>query len=555
MTTDDSISFIREVYHEYRMSLRRYRKPGSFMPVLVEALRVLPGDDWLTSLRVDYRPPGFPSLASREGHATCQATRWWCDLLFIQLNARDSVALADSMLQTARIRMPAHVRCIWGDVSILIADGALRKRYEEMSCDQRAEFEERFWWLTDPHHSIAGNERRTDHVARSVLLRRSTETGFATLNGWGWGLIMINRAEHVFRGTDPKSSEQPGAATAADSVAPGMRGPTVLIRRAKEEIHRSSPMGSGGINGTLARAERMVLARPIVSYRRSVPLQFVPGAGALADPFHAEPSDWTLDAPKPRETGYATVPGSYTPLDRQHAYFLRGDSARLVVVSVVPRGSALDRGILRAALAVSRAPDDPPRVLRTPGGPRFGLTMTVPIDSHLVSLEVFSLGANWGRARFGAVPPTLTGQRVRLSDVALFDPQSVERATPIGLESVVERMHGTSRYAATSIVGLFWELYGLRDGEQAALSVNAVREPSDGIVRSALGLFIGRAAPDSALRVAWTDLPAAGRGIEPRTIALGLATLEPGRYVLTLRAEVPGEPPAVVHRRIEIVKK
>ena len=94
LSVADSLAAQRRVYDAYRLmiterfALRRPLRAAEFRRRFTHALQVLPGDEWLTSLRADHQISGWPSLGSTEGHGSCAASQWWCDLLFVYVNQR-----------------------------------------------------------------------------------------------------------------------------------------------------------------------------------------------------------------------------------------------------------------------------------------------------------------------------------------------------------------------------------------------------------------------------------------------------------------------------------
>jgi hypothetical protein len=582
ISAEDSLDAQREVYHPYRRMItlrgpvwapRRAHYRRELLKRLPIGLGLIPGDDWLASLQLTYAVPGRPSIGSREGLAACQTSRWWCDLLFVYVNQRAGrYAAADSLLEEALVRMPPEVRCVWGDVSMLITESAVRKQYERMACDERARFEDRLWWLADPVHSVMGNERRVDHFAREVSLRRSLEEDIASVPGYGWGLTMVRKATQDLNAADVVPVALAALVPANGKGRPPSP-PKGFLWRAYDVRKKADPLDDAEKGRDwFSRYETALRAHSVAPSRGAAPLQYVPAAVALEAPFLAEPRDWDPVAKRPMETSYALVAGTYGALDHQHAFFLRGDSARLVVVTDVRTSDVLRRGLVRAALAVSRSPTDERRVVRTPGGPRFELSMMVAPDSMLASLEVFALGANWGRVRFGAVPPglsarsaddpagttqrqTATRQRLRLSDVALFDAPALDTSQAIDLETVLPSVHATTRFVQGTKLGLFWEVYGLQPGDTAAFSVRALREPASVEARTAARLGRRAQPAEPVMGVSWKDSPAEGKEIEPRRVIVDLSSLAPGWYSIELAAGVNADIRATVVKRIEITRR
>lgn len=107
------------------------------------------------------RPVTALDLASE-----CSAERTWCGLLMGLALHRNGRALdAESAFRSALDESP--LECLLRDVGPLLDDTA-RELYASWSCNERSEFDRRFWWMTDPSLAEAGNPRWVEHVARGV---------------------------------------------------------------------------------------------------------------------------------------------------------------------------------------------------------------------------------------------------------------------------------------------------------------------------------------------------------------------------------------------------
>src|SRR6266581_3310966 len=141
------------------------------LAALREAGAALPGDEWIVGQRVRYLLEDSQPASAALVAAQCRAALWWCEVLAgLVRHATGDFAAADSTFATALADMPADERCRWGDLSPLL-EGELAERYRRLDCDARAAFEARWWWLAQPLYSHAGNDRRTEHFARVVMVR------------------------------------------------------------------------------------------------------------------------------------------------------------------------------------------------------------------------------------------------------------------------------------------------------------------------------------------------------------------------------------------------
>ena len=99
-------------------------------------------------------------------------------------------------------------------------------------------------------------------------------------------------------------------------------------------------------------------------------------------------------------------------------------------------------------------------------------------------------------------------------------------------------MLGSTRLEEGARLGVFWEVYGVREGETLSFELTLEREIG-GLVDRLTGFFPG-GSQEGRGRVAWTE-PAAGE-THPRGITLNLSDLRTGEYILVLTVQWPGQP-------------
>jgi hypothetical protein len=478
---------------------------------------------------------------------------------------RTRSAAADSMLLSALTNMPAHVRCIWGDVAMLISEGSARRDYEHMSCDERREFEDRLWWLSDPLLSTPLNERRLEHYAREVNMRLDSERSYTSRSrsgtpGLAFSLKAMRRATHLMHGTDILQEPVEIAVPFDPATAPRGRFDGFLDRAA-DALGWSNPIWHGRpmdaryeptLWGRMDTILRKISVGPAPRDFPAARLHFIPLVDAIHTPLLAHAEHWDLQLLRPREWAWSPV-GHIVPLDHQHAFFRRGDSARLAFITDISTVPFLHGTLNRAALVHSRSPHSVPVVHRLSGGPRYVFSPLVPADSMLLSLEVVALGRGGGRTRFGAAPRPTPAGRLAVSDILLLQASSDADAPATDLESALPRALANTAVREKSALGLFWEIYGLAAGERPQITVSAIREPGGIFARAIGGLFGGSRSGE--LLVSYPDVAASGEGIEGRTLTLDLSALSSGRYVFEIRVELPGEAPAGATRRVELVRR
>jgi hypothetical protein len=295
--------------------------------------------------------------------------------------------------------------------------------------------------------------------------------------------------------------------------------------------------------------DRAIRLRPI---GKGSLLQFIPAMQAITSPFLSRPWDWQLHQTPAHELGFSTV-GDIAELDAQHAFFVRGDSARLVVISDHSQNPLLLRTPSSASLVLSKSPRSVPDIYYSAEGSRHEFSVLVAPDSALASVEVRTRSDQWGRVRFGVAPSARSDSRIGVSDVVLYHPGAPHTAPDAGLESIQRYLFGTTRIAQGAVTGIFWEVYGLLPGEQPRLRLTVSGTQPASTARPDVRPAIGSDQP--AVSIEWSDSPASGNTITPRGTLLDLSRLAPGWYTLELRVALDGVPPASTSRVIEIVHR
>ena len=521
-----------------------YRRPRELIPQARARVRAayakwsptIPGDDWLAGLRISFPMPGGKMSTTLPGLPDCQASEWWCEMIYTFILWRNNRFVdAQLMLQNAQAHMTPQIRCVWGDVSMLIDIAKERARYEKLGCAERAAFEERLWWLADPLFSESGNERMMDHYARAVNLRLATEQSIPHVDGYPWALRATRNATQQFSAAHVGLEDMNPAASAIGSQSKAFKGPEGFLAVASRLM-----LEANYFSANLSSIERAMQHRIVggpAPKGIAAQQQFVPAFAALQSPFQALPQDWNLSPQVRRESGRSPV-GPMVALEAQHAFFARGDSARLVVVSEPARTSLLAGALTRAALAYMRSPRDSAVIHRIGGRTRYEFSPTVPADSMVVSLEVLAIERGAGRVRWGAAPPWRATDALRLSDLLLLGTGSTgESPTDLSLDSAIARALPTTTISRTSKPGVYWETYGTEAGAvpEFEIRMERVQSPRATPNVSAKG---GTAA--TSLNQ-WAGRISAGGAIEPGQIVLDVSTLEPGYYRLSLRVVVSGK--------------
>jgi hypothetical protein len=484
------------------------RRREALLAALAAAHRRLAGDRWIVGQRVRYLVEAGRAAEAVEVAGRCAGDAAWCASLGgLALHAAGDAAGADSTFAAARDARPEEERCRAGELEPLL-DGALARRYRDLSCADRTAFEARWWWLARPLYSTPGDDWRAEYRARLTMARLHADAATAYSLAWGKDL---------------------------DEMMARYGWPTAWSRGREHPGLGSSPPS-------------------IVGHDPSPAYAFAPSRAAFDDPTGATAEGWNL-SPRRAPARYAPA---YARLFRQTvphivSVFRRGDSALVVAAWDVGEDSAFARHRVDAALVLTRAPDEPIRLTRAPGaGPRGVITLAAPWERQLFSLELLAPEPRHAaRARYAIDPGGPRDAGVALSDILPFrggDP------LPASLEEALARVRHVPSVRRGDTLGLYWESYGLSDEHVPMRVALAVVPEQPGLVRRA-GERLRMVDPRTPLAFAWEErLPPAG-AVRPRAIAIDLGAAAPGRWTVELRIEAAGHPPILVTRPIEIVER
>ncbi|HEV2749550.1 MAG TPA: hypothetical protein VGV12_03390 [Gemmatimonadales bacterium] len=471
---------------------------------LAEAAAHLPGDPWIAGQRARYLVEDGQAAEAVTAARACRSTPWWCSALAgYALHAAARFEEADSAFSAALRSMPDDERCRWHDIAPLLP-GDLRGRYERMSCEERAAFESRWWWLAAPLLSRPGNDRRTEHFARLTLAEITSTSSTAYDERWDDDLreVLLRFGRDVYWTQEPSP-------------------------------YVSNP-------------------KPFITGHERVPaFHFVPSGEVVDAPERATPADWRLDADRPQEWYAPSYADRFTRLDAQVAAFRRSDSCVAIASYDASHNPMLAHQAALATLVMAR--DERSRVLAQRetqlDGPEV-LSTTVTCEPQLLSLEIVPAKARWvARLRYGMN----FGKRDGVSDLLLIEPFD---SLPTDLASALHHVLATTRIPAGGRLGLFWEVHGLSPAGEMVTTSLAVRPQGGGWLRhtvEALGLAARRAAVD----LEWDEVMAPASNGDPtvaeRAITLDLAGVPPGLYRIELIVTARGRAPFTTSRDIEIV--
>jgi hypothetical protein len=483
-----------------------------FLDTLGRLARVAAGDEWIAGQHVRYLLEAGRTADAIAAATVCRSTPWWCDALSgLALHQAGEHLRADSAFANALARMPDEQRCRWTDISFLI-EGDAAKQYRRLPCSDRAGFERRFWWLSDPLYSRPGNDARTEFFARRTM---------------SWLEQHARSAYNLSWGSD------------VDELLMRFGWPTWWTRD-----HPSSLAGN---------------APPSIVGHEPTPSFFFHPADRLleTDPADAQPGDWQPTSPRPSARYAPAYAASFSVLRTHVSVFRRGDSAIVVAAYEPPDDSLFDDGVIEAALALGSDEAATMTVVRRrlDGRAAEPLVATVAWAPMLASVELTAAKRRGvARARLGLRPDDARRRgaagRLALSDILLY--RAVD-STARSVEDVSRYALGTARIALGGRVGVYWELYGLRPaGEPLSITLSVERVGIGWTTRAAER--VGLATKATPLRVRWQEVPKRDNGVASRAITIDLSALPAGRYRMHLMVAADDGSTAVSERFVELFK-
>jgi hypothetical protein len=482
-----------------------------FLGALADAARVVKSDEWIVGQHIRYLLEAGRTADALAAAVDCWSTPWWCDALRgLALHQAREYARADSAFTSALAGMSAEQRCRWTDISLFVG-GDAAKRYRRLPCSGRAAFERRFWWLSQPLYSRAGNDVRTEFFARRTMSRLEQHARSAYNLSWG---------------------------SDVDELLMRFGWPTWWTRD-----HPSSLTGNAPPS--------------IVGHEPTPSFFFHPTDGLLeASPADAQPDDWEPTTKRPSARYAPAYAASFSELRTQIAVFRRGDSAIVVAAYEPPQDSLFDDGVGEAALALGSNETTPMTVVRqrveqSPVQPLVARAAWAPMIASVELTAATRRGV--ARARLGVRPDGRRSGahgRLALSDILLHGAADSAAAS---LEDVSRHALGAARTATGGRVGIYWELYGVRPaGEPLSVTLTVERVGIGWRTRAAERLRL--AATATPLRVRWQEMPRRDNGIASRAITIDLSALPAARYRMQLLVTADDGSSAVSERLVELYK-
>lgn len=535
-----------------KAAIKIREKRAAVIALLDSAAAIDPGNSWILGqrirLNVDQKEYARASLLAAEhcynGRALCAMFEGW-----VLANSGNRKG-AEAAFEYAASKLTMEDRCNFLYASMLL-EGDERRKYEAMSCSDRAPVDERFWWLADPLWIKPGNERLAVHMERQTLLLLKAA---------------LTTDEHF-----DYRVKYGGVAVAEMLLRYGW--PSVFYYdRVQNENH----------NGWLGFTDSTTNS----SHEYTRPRYHSTPSLALAQDFSAmKPADLAdLTAPwKPRDNAYDQFwwpiehfqrAGPVIAMDLQAAMFRRKRGPWLTIAADPRSGERLTNVMLPSyttALVAMNGPRDTARSSTTPtrlevtGGTV--ATLNVKPGLQVVSAEVLDMdrdSAPAARARFAITAPpsldSLAKGALDVSDAVLFMPPKTDDDLPRSAIDALERMLPSTELTSDR-VGVFFEMYGVAPNDSVEITLTVISEDQPGFLRrfgSKLG--VGQATPGSFV-VRWEPgqpgTTAAystidGHGVATRAIILNLATLKSGKYALEVGVSWIGKAPEVSRREFTL---
>lgn len=475
----------------------------ALLAVLDRVAATIPGDPWVAGQRVRYLVEAGRADEALAAARGCAAEPSWClRLAGHALHVAGRFAEADTAFDAALAAMPDSTRCRWLRVGDALEDD-LRGRWEHADCSRREGLARRTWRLGAPFYLAGHDELRTAVLAR--LTRSDIESDAQSPRGLRWGDDLTELTLRYGWSSWFTRSEPPMGSMAPPSVV-------------------GHDIGPG--------------------------FTFVPSAAAVDSAWSAPGSAWPLDRTAARF--------SYTPayvrriheLPHTLAVFRRADTLLLVAAYDVAGDTAFHGRPMDAGLFAIDSAGVVRGSVRHGAGEHGVLELRVPSGAYAVSVEVLDRDDRAGaRARYGLGARATTDS---VGDLLLVRPGDHDVAT---LDEALARAYVTSRISRRDRLGLYWELPRRFAGASGTGEVEmslALEPVRDGGVLRSLARRIGLGDHRRSLRLAWRDRRRSG-GVGPRSMALDVGRLAPGRYELRLVARPDDGPVVEARRAIELL--
>ena len=464
-----------------------------FIGELERAVRRRPGDPYAVA-QAAYGvarlgdPDGALELAER-----CEAARWWCDLVLGMANQRAGRSVdASGHFLTGLLGADPELACRLTDIAYLL-DGRDLETYAALPCPgpERSEFEERFWWLSDPLLTRPGNDRRTEHLARR------------------FELLLHERL---------RLAVDPDFRFDADAMS------EMLLYM--DEVTRRGPPDSWDHTGRWRSDE--------AARHRFTPASLVVD-GVQALRYELEAARW--------DEGY--TPAEYGPVHEVPGQVARFRDADSLFLAVAADLTAAPINPLETRFVASGGPTGPFVGLGLPRGDlRPSFTTRAEAVPMVVAVEALDGYGGASRMREGVLP--LADAPLALSDPLVVDPLLPE--LPATREEAARAMLPRLWIGSSEELVVYWEVYGLEEGQPLDMSVSIQREGA-ALVMRVLRSLTGRSDAPATV-ISWTE--EATGPTHRMSLAIQVDALDAGPHHLTIEATGPDGTAATSIRRFEV---
>ncbi len=431
---------------------------------------------------------------------SCEAARWWCDLVLGMAHQRAGREdQAEVHFRAGLEGADEKLACKLTAVDELL-DEFDKRIYEGMTCAQRMDFAETFWWVSDPMLSIPGNDRWAEHINRRFELLLHTR------------LVQETRTD-----------------------IEGSRGAFTNLHRDYHETH----VVRRGFEDSWSLARDMFKSWTSMEAAR---FRFIPVASIS---WGFDSLRYEINATEHTEGYTPTDYGPFWDLPAQFARFKDGSSA------VVAAAAQLDDAPLDpsgARFFASPGPGGLPTILGpVEGETRPSFSTEVPSIPLLMGIEAMDDRGTVARVRQGLQP--LEEGTVTLSDLLLVEPGGVD--LPKDREEAVATMLGKTTIERGDEMVVFWEVYGMAPGSPMEISISIAGRVEGLITRIRRALGVRPRTPAPVLT--WSER-AVGR-THPMAVGIDIGTLEDGVYDLNIAVgDLYGDKGAAV-RRFEVDRR
>lgn len=470
-----------------------------------------PTNDFVSGQLVSFAiKDGDPGRAIQAA-SRCAGTRWWCQAL--RGYARHTLTPGsgqvhfDSAAVNARPgtlifgREPVPgvrdrgLKCEWSDAGFLLAESPPSG---SEPCAEPAAQNERFWWLSDPLWSEAGNARHSEHIARLVAVRLMYDRGWQDSSDDYWW-----QSHNV-----------------------------------QEEWVRN------GFYNSWRKSVRFRAGQPDTTHTLYVDggYSFTPDKERLADPMASTSADWAVEWNHGPER-MITADEWHSITREQTSVLRRGDSLLVVAAARLPV-LATSLEAVRGSLVVGRPTDRAVRAQPADVSSTGVLRGSIRVEASDWIASIEAQGPGWvGRARFGAPAPVLD------------DGFGISRPALVSTELVSDRLSLADAILPSATVqptgvGVYVEAYGVEDGE--TMEVRMALETTERGFLGRLGGLFGLGS-DAAVEISWSEtVSLANEPYAPLFVVVDMSGLADGEYTLSIRIDVDPERRASTSRPVRL---